>query len=272
MNSVPKIHTRFKGFDKEMRDIWESYCLVEMLTKEGHRLIKAGTIGPLTMVGLYGGTKTLSPKDTYGAIHHLRIKSEPRTILLEAVAHFEDYLGWLTETVLADDPSLLQSDSPSSEREETKLINLILDSADRDEIIERIIEERIRAIFYGNPIDFFIKPRTKLRFQKYFETKCQAQLAQFTEIVARRNVIAHNDGRVDRKYLREVATPAFRLGQAISLPSAYLKESISLLGYLAARATELVLIGHYRETPKGKLRLRLAGCKCLPPIQASAQV
>ncbi|RDK07770.1 hypothetical protein [Cupriavidus lacunae] len=267
MSSVPKIHTRFKTFDKEMRDIWESYNLVELLAKEGHRLLKDGTIEPLTMATLYGGNnKTLSLKDTFGAIDHLRRKSEPRTILLEAVAYFEDYLGWLTETVLLDDPSLLKSDAPNSEKEEAKLINLIVGSSDREEIIERIVEEKVRGIFYGNPVDFFIKPKTKLRFQKYFETKCQTQLAQYAEITARRNVIAHNNGRVDRKYMREVANPIFKLNQTVSLSDSYLRESIGLLLCLAARATELVLIGHYSATANGKLRERLDGCKCLPAI------
>ena len=265
-SSITKIHTRFKIFDKEIRDIWESYCLVEKLAEEGHRLLKAGTITPLTMNTMFGGKKVLPKKDTFGAIHRLRTKSEPRSILLEVVAHFEDYLGWLTETVLTDDPSLLKTEVPTSDREEVKLINLIVDSADKSEIIERIIEEKIRGIFYGNPVDFFIKPKTKLRFQKYFETKCEIQLAQYAEITARRNVVAHNSGRVDRKYLREVINPKFKLNQTVTLAPAYLQDSIVLLLCLAARATELVLIGHYSSTPKGKLAERLGNCKCLPAI------
>lgn len=266
MISITKIHTRFKIFDKEIRDIWESYCLVEMLAQEGHRLLKAGIISPLTMNTLFGGNKVLPTKDTFGAIDRLRKKSEPRSILIEVVAHFEDYLGWLTETVLTDEPSLLKTEASTSEREEIKLINLILDSADKSEILERIIEEKIRGIFYGSPVDFFIKPKTKLRFEKYFETKCQTQLAQYAEITARRNVVAHNNGRIDRKYLREVTNPTFKLNQAVTLPAAYLQDSIVLLLCLAARATELVLIGHYSATPKGKLAERLSNCKCLPAI------
>lgn len=266
MSSITKIHTRFKIFDKEIRDIWESYCLVEMLAQEGHRLLKAGALAQLSMNTLFGGKKVLPKKDTYGAIDRLRKKSEPRSILLEVVAHFEDYLGWLTETVLMDDPSLLKTATPTSEREEVKLINLILDSADKSEILERIIEEKIRGIFYGNPVDFFTKPKTKLRFQNYFETKCQFQLAQYAEITARRNVVAHNSGRVDRKYLREVTASTFKLNQVVTLPPAYLQDSIVLLLCLAARATELVLIGHYSSTPKGRLAERLSNCKCLPAI------
>lgn len=160
----------------------------------------------------------------------------------------------------------MKSDGPASDKEEIKLINLIVDCVDKQEIIERIVEEKVRSILYGNPVDFFIKPKTKLRFQKYFETKCQSQLAQYAEITARRNVIAHNNGRVDRKYLREVPHTTLTLNQAVSLNEAYLSESISLLLCLAARATELVLVGHYGAIANGKLRERLGCCKCLPAI------
>lgn len=265
MHSVTKIHTRFKRFDKEIRDIWESYCLVEMLAQEGHRLLKEDYLAPLTINTLFGGRRTLPKKDMFGAIDRLRKKAEPRSILLEIVAYFEDYLGWLTETVLIDDPSLLKTDALTSEREELKLINLILDSADKSEILERIIEEKVRGIFYGSPVDFFTKTKTKLRFKNYFQKNCEVQLAQYTELTARRNIMAHNSGRVDRKYLREVKVSTLRLNQVASLTPDYLQESITLLHGLAAKATELVLIGHYGAVPKGTLADRLRTCS-LPAI------
>lgn len=265
MNTPAVLYARFKAFDKEFRDIWESYCLVEMLAQEGHRLLKEGKISPLSMNTLFGGTKRLPTKDTFGAIDRLRKKSEPRSILLEVVAHFEDYLGWLTETVLKDDPSLLKTDNPTSEREEMKFINLILDSADKSEIIDRIVEEKVRGIFYGSPVDFFIKSKSKLRFNKYFETKCISELEQYAEVTARRNIISHNSGKIDRKYLREVTNPKFKLGQTVPITSTYLLDSIQLLHSLASKATELVLVRHYNVVPRGKLAERVKNSK-LPPI------
>ncbi|MDX9677003.1 hypothetical protein [Pseudomonas zeae] len=265
MNNVAVLYARFKAFDKEFRDIWESYCLVEMLAQEGHRLLKEGKIPPLTMSTLFGGEKKLPTKDALGAIDRLRKKSEPRSILLEAVAHFEDYLGWITKAVLKDDPSLLKTDAAASEREEIKLISLILDSADKSEIMERIIEEKVRGIFYGSPVDFFVKSKSKLRFNKYFETMCQQQLEQYSEITARRNIIAHNSGKVDRKYLREVKNPVYKLGQTVPITNIYLQESIQLLHGLATKVTEIVSVRHYNVVPKGKLAERAKSSK-LPSI------
>lgn len=266
MSSIAKIHTRFKIFDKEMKDIWESYCLVEMMSKEIHSLIKQGRIEPLSMKLLNGAEKTLSANDTYGAISHLERKSQPRATLLEAVAYFEDYLSWLAATVLMDDPKLLKSDIPATEKEEIKLINLILDSADKNEILERIIEEKVRGIFYGNPVEFFTKPKAKLRFQKYFEEHCISELKKYAEITARRNIIVHNNAQVDRKYMREVDNSTFKLNQIVPLPANYLQDSIALLLCLAAKATELILVRHYQTTARGTLAKKISNYKHLPSV------
>ena len=266
MSSVKNIHVRFKGFDKEMRDVWETYCLVHHLTGEGHSLVKVGKLKTPTMQMLNGVYKTMSKQDTYGAISHLRNRTQPRTTLLEAVAIFEDYLGWLVTNVLTDFPYLLRSNSPQADKEEQKLLNLIVDSGSRDEIIEQIIEEKVRGIFYGNPVDFFRKQKGKMNFGGYFEAKCAAPLEQYAEVTARRNIIAHNDGRVDRKYMREVKNATYRMNQAVQVPSSYLRESIALLLFLAGRATELILINHYQDSAQGTLSSRMKQCTILPPI------
>lgn len=266
-NSVKNIQTRFKGFDKDMRDAWESYCLVEHLAEGWHTLLKADKVLPLKKLALFGSAEVnLSKKATYGAMSHLRDKTQPRTALLESVALFEDYLAWLVRTVLTDSPFLLKSSSPQAEQEGQKLLNVIVDCSSRDEIIEQVVEEKVRGIFYGNPVDFFKKGKGKMEFGDYFKVKCDKQLEQYAEITARRNVIAHNNGRVDRKYLREVKGSTFKLGQAVPIKSSYLKESISLLVYLAARATELILKNHYKSVAQGRLASRLNNKAGLPPI------
>jgi hypothetical protein len=267
MTSVPKIHVRFKQFDKDMRDAWESFCLVRELAVEAHNSLKAKTIDPPHLEQLSGKQKKLSRLDTFGAISHLKDKAQPRTTLLEVVACFEDYLSWLVETVLIDFPYLLKGNAPQAEKEGQKLLDLIVDCTDRAEMLEHLIEEKVRGIFYGNPIDVLTKTKAKVNFGTYFAQKCAVQLRQYSEIVARRNAIAHNNGRVDRKYLREVSGTTLKLGQVVPLPSSYLRDSIVLLRCLAGRATELILFNHYSKTkPTGKLAERLGQCKSFPAI------
>ena len=218
MQIAPKLHTRFKIFDKEMRDIWESYELIQYLTEAQHDLIKetqrnAPGTHVFTRSNLYGDTKQVSAQDAYGALSHLHRKLNPRHALVDAVAAFEEFVGSVMETVLSNKPDLLKNESSTSDKEEIKLVNWILESSTKQEILDRVIEERIRSLFYGNPVEVLTKPKSKLRVCDYFsQPQCAPHISRFAEIIARRNVIAHNDGHVDRKYLREVSNTPFLLG------------------------------------------------------------
>lgn len=138
-----------------------------------------------------------------------------------------------------------------------KLINIIIDSDDRQEIISRIIEERVRSLFYGNPVDFFEKDKAKLGFGTYFKDNYKDLLKEYTEITARRNIIVHNSGRVDRKYLREVKSTSYKIGNKIIIEKEYLKRALCILEGLAAAATSEVIKKIYKDTPQGKLAISI---------------
>lgn len=273
MKTPQKILRRFKSFDKEMRDIWESYELIQHMCSTEHLRVKSlHKNQPGSPVfersTLYGAPKNLNAANAYGAISHLQRLLNPRHALLDAVAAFEEYIGCLLEIVLLGNPDLLKGDATTAEKEEIKLVNWIVESADKSEILERIVEERIRALFYGNPVDVLTKRKSKLRIHDYFsKPQCKQHIDKFAEIVARRNLIAHNDGHVDRKYLREVPSTAFTLGQKIPNDSAYIKDAIGFLLCLAGKASQLVLMKHYSlGVSRGVLASRLKCCKSLPAI------
>ena len=105
------IHTRFKAFDKQMRDIWESYELIQHMCTTEHTRIKSIPIQdpdpPVFMrSSLYGAPKALSRANAYGAISHVQRKLNPRHALVDSVAAFEDYIGDLVEIILLHDPAL----------------------------------------------------------------------------------------------------------------------------------------------------------------------
>jgi hypothetical protein len=204
-------------------------------------------------------TKPASKQDLYGALSHLRDRVNPRRVLIDVVAAFEDYLGDLVTAVYMDFPGkLLGTDkggaaAEDSAEEREKLIKVIVTSTDKAEMLDFIVEEKVRGLFYGNPVAFFKNDKAKLEFRDYFRSQCVPQLAEYAELTATRNVIAHNDGRVDRKYLREVKGTSLRAGQRIELGREYIRSSIGLLEGLSAAATGLVLRGIYKEEPQGKV-------------------
>ena len=127
----------------------------------------------------------------------------------------------------------------------------------------------MRGIFYGNPIDVFLKDRAKLEFGTYFKDSHKSDVEKFKKIVAARNLIAHNNGRIDRKYQREADSSA-TLGRALVINREFLKDSIYILSLLAAESTRLVIENVYEGKPGGKLGKALLQFKKQLPLSSNA--
>jgi hypothetical protein len=119
------------------------------------------------------------------------------------------------------------------EDQRDKLLKIVIDSADREEIIRKIAEEKIRSIFYGNPTDFFTKDKANIGLGDYIKNNYKNAIGNYQEIVARRNISIHNNGRVDRKYLREVGRSSSKLGQKLQINREYFKSALVILRGLA---------------------------------------
>jgi hypothetical protein len=140
---------------------------------------------------------------------------------------------------------------------ELKLLDVIVNSSSRAEMLEKLIEERVRSIFYGAPSDFFLKDKAKLKFGDYFSSNCPNAVAKFVEICARRNVLIHNDGKVDRKYLREARNSNVNLHETISVDLQYLRDALLTLRGLCATAGILVCERVYSNpVPSGRMLQR----------------
>jgi hypothetical protein len=131
-----------------------------------------------------------------------------------------------------------------------KILDIILRSADRVEILDRIVEERVRGLFYGAPASFFVKPASKMEFGDTFSREFAQALQRYVEICARRNCIVHNKARSDRKYYREIGrADDGNLGKKLSFTGEYLRESMNTLRGMAAIACESVCINIYNSRP-----------------------
>ncbi len=269
--SAVVIAVRFKQYDKSMRDIWEVYWFAKQYFPIIHSNVHARRMPPLshpTIGGQIGVLKTLSRKSTFGAVSHFLDKVIPPRTLLAAVSATESFLQALTRRVLEDFPHKLSASSqpaPEDAAREGKLLDIIIKSASREEMLDQIIEERLRSLFYGSPADFFIKDKTKLEFDNYFKENYPASVQRYVEVAARRNVWVHNEGRVDRKYLREVGkASALSMGDRATITDSYLRESMHTLRGLAAKAAWFVSEHMYKSPPGGALFRRARGFKDEP--------
>ncbi len=76
--------------------------------------------------------------------------------------------------------------------------------------------------------------------------KCASELEIYAEITARRNVIVHNLGKIDHKYIREVNNPTLKVGDIVRIDRDYLLKALQTINKLAQEyATAVTLVtGH----------------------------
>jgi len=253
------ISRRFKGYAKEVKDVWESYLFIENYMRSLHPLVKSKAVPSFSLQSLNEarGEVEYNQSRTLGFIDHVVLKVNPERSLITAVALTEKFLQDLAKTVYVAYPEKLadQNGSEDSPARLDKVINVILKSDDRDEIIDRLAEEKIRSLFYGNPADFFIRSsRYKLDFGRVFESKYSDCISTYREIIARRNIYAHNGGRIDRKYLRELGNPSLKLDSKLKISREYLRESILVLRGLSAVAARTVCARSFGlQNPRGRV-------------------
>jgi hypothetical protein len=250
-----KINIKFKQFYKNIRDILESYNLIEFYIPHLHIMLKNKSIPSLI---IYNPTtrkiENFSKKDTFGAIDHLKLKANPRRTLIDMVSTTEHYLSKISSMVYLDFPErFLINDEDDKPERIKKLSAIIVNSSCKEEMIDIIIEEKIRNLFYGNPIDFFTKKKMKFQFDSVFISSFSKELELYAEIIARRNIYTHNGGRVDRKYLREVKGSSYKLETLLKLDRDYLINSFHILVGFAATATYFILKNIYGKKSSGQI-------------------
>jgi len=253
------ISKRFRAYDKTIRDIWEVYHFHRSYLPILHELIKKEKVQPFTMPSLPTLEDThKNRKNTLGIISHISTQFSPQRGLVVAVSQTELFLQYLMTQVLRDFPARLAVGAQvETGQRELKILEVIISSGDKAEMIDKLIEERVRSLFYGQPSDFFLKDKAKLGFGDYFSKNCSAATERYAEITGRRNLLIHNDGRVDRKYLREVPATTLKLGQKVIVDQAYLQQALLTLRGLAAAAGILVCERVYNNVvPSGVMLLR----------------
>lgn len=249
-----RIAKRWSAYWQSIMDCWETYSFMIFAIEKVNIHLKKDTLGQFTLDHL--SNKYLSnvkkryydKSSTFGITDRIIRKVNPVRALIEPVSLTEHYLQDITEIVYKDFPERILgkgSSGEESDKQQDKLLDIIIKSSDRDEIIDRICEEKIRNIFYGNPIDFYVKDKSNIGIGINLKSQYSQTMIQLAEIIARRNIYVHNNGRVDRKYLREVQNPAFKLDEIAILNLDYIQESIFILRGVAALTTKGLIQNTY---------------------------
>jgi len=254
------INKLFYNYKRRIKNVWEEYLLIKFSLDELKKNHKKKSIGSrfkreLLLEEVKWDYKDMDIHDFIESIRKNKLDSKT---LIEAVSLTETFLQDLTSNVYKDFPLKVTHNNPDSVSSEIKLTKLIVSSANRDEMINALVEEKVRSIFYGKPVEFFEKDKAKIGINSYFKSQSQKALTEFTEIIATRNIIIHNNGNVDSKYLREVKNSTYSKGNKIKVDKEFIRNSIIVLRGLSATTTKLVLENTYNIDVSNKRITRMA--------------
>jgi hypothetical protein len=250
-----RIAKLFKAYWQKIMDCWETYNFIIYSIEKSNQSLKAETFGTFTLDHLpntllnNNKARHYNKNSVLGITDRILRKVNPQRALIEPVSLTEHFLQDLTEIVYKDFPYRLKgkalNSNTESDKQQEKLLEIIIESDDKEEILDRIIEEKIRSIFYGNPLDFFTKDKANIGLNNLFSSNYTISLSLLLEIIARRNIFVHYNGRVDRKYLREIKNSPYKLDEIPPLDSNYIRELIFILRGFSALATKAVIENTY---------------------------
>lgn len=232
-DSITNIHNEYKKYRGQMNNIWEEYTFLE-------EMIRHSPKREYQVLSLYNNSiKTKRSKDAGGMQNRFLDGNNSKAHFLDTVELFEYYVATLVKKVYIDYPDRLRGINDS------KALDAILNNTYKGDMINCLVEEKVRSIFYGNIKDIFIKDKCGIGINQNFAVDYKNELDLLTEIVGRRNIIIHNSGRVDSKYLKENRSSKLIKGQKVQISEKYLRGTIGLLEGLAAKLTVSILSRTY---------------------------
>ena len=171
--------------------------------------------------------------------------------LVSSIALFEAFSSDIAELVYLSNPcEFLLSEQTESAKIE---LELLLECETKQEAIEKYIEQKLISIFSGNPSDAFVKynknskkgmvaidGKLKIDTGSYLDSNCKNELQLYIEMTRRRNVIVHNAGIINSRYIKEVPDDILNkleIGNKVKISKDYLFENITLARFYAIKAT-----------------------------------
>jgi hypothetical protein len=139
--------------------------------------------------------------------------------LSRMVDNFQNYLVDLIREILHSKPTMLSTRQQSLTLEEVLTYDRI------EDLVRDVIERKVNSLSYEGFSDL-----QKWCTDRGIPISVPAtRLAEVIELIATRNIIAHNRGIVDERYIRSVRHPSFPLGARRDLSVDYFYEAKNLL-------------------------------------------
>jgi len=170
------------------------------------------------------------------AISSIAQKVIPESLFVSLISQYDAFMGRLIEAMFRIKPEMLNTS------EKSLTFSQIIQLGGIEEAREYILEKEIDGVIRDSHSDHFAYLENKLGMPLRKELKIWNK---FIEITERRNLFVHCDGIVSRQYLAKCKESDFevgevKLGDRLSVPLEYFKESFQILYELAVKLTHTI--------------------------------
>lgn len=146
------------------------------------------------------------------------------------VSLFEDFVFDFTRAWLVEYPRSLSAKQVA--------FRIVLDSADKPEIIRTVVQKELVEVAYGRVEDWFEN------LEKIAKLGCPSpeEVERLAEIKASRDVLVHNKGIANSIYVDKSSGRArFREGETLTIPEGYHRDSWRLIRQVVADIADAAL-------------------------------
>jgi len=147
-----------------------------------------------------------------------------------AVDNFLQYMADIILVVLRKQPDILKT------RKQSVTIEQLLQYSSIQDLVDDLVDDKVSSLSYKgfeNLIEWCEEKGIPIGGST-------AERATVVELVATRNIIAHNRGVVDARYHRAVLSPAFEIGQVRRLNASWVRQEMSVLHKVVTKTDALV--------------------------------
>lgn len=179
-----KLMTRvYRDFVRELNALWETSRAIATYLPQARLLLRQGQLSPLELGSFVEppNSRNRGP-ETFGILQRAE-SSFPARALVAAVSTFEVHLGSIAKlTYLNTDPSTVMAFEDASDARIKKVVSWVFDSSDQEELIERILDDKIRSVLSDGIVEVLVKDRLKLGLGRHFQTGHGEVLDRYREI------------------------------------------------------------------------------------------
>lgn len=155
------------------------------------------------------------------------------------VAAFEAYMQDVVELTLRYRPEILKSGKQLT-------VERIIELTQTGGLIEFLAEREVGELGYRS----FREQADYYREKFKLEIAAMAEIEQLIEIHARRNLLVHNGGIINRRYLEAVPDTSGVVGQQLRISEEYWAETVEALSNVARHASEHLVRKYGPKLPR----------------------